>query len=357
MLKKLFEEKFNNKEEIQRELRKIFNFSKASKEEVCKWPYKSILSTSMNNVIDKEIFEDDFFEGVVIKVTYSKFGGGLRFVTDKGKILSCTGTKIKIFNPIYNEYELIELHPTRKGKNFWSLGYIIKEKDYKSLFYKTKEYKDKIVNFYEDKYGKGVKHQSQVEEVKNKIKNTIKVKYGVDWFLCRGKHYSIIEDIMMERFGVDNLFKSEEWKKDHGVNSKSTSKIEIKIIKELLECINFVEPYYHDDKNKQAIIKTDIEGRSYYFLDFYDKHYNIVIEIFGDFWHCNPLKYSKEYYHKIKNKTALEIWEEDRKRQQDIINILNADFFIIWEGEWDKNKEIIKKNILELINKKDGNNM
>lgn len=75
---------------------------------------------------------------------------------------------------------------------------------------------------------------------------------------------------------------------------------------------------------------------------------NTIIEIYGDYWHCNPEIYNEFYYHKQIKKTSKEIWEHDKER----INILKNEGYkviIIWEKDWkkDKNKQIEKiiKNI------------
>lgn len=45
-----------------------------------------------------------------------------------------------------------------------------------------------------------------------------------------------------------------------------------------------------------------------------------IIEYYGDYWHCNPIKYQSDYYHTVIKKTAKEIWERDKKREQELID-------------------------------------
>lgn len=40
----------------------------------------------------------------------------------------------------------------------------------------------------------------------------------------------------------------------------------------------------------------------------------VVIEYFGDYWHCNPAIYGKDFYNKSIKKTAAEKWEADKIR-------------------------------------------
>lgn len=65
---------------------------------------------------------------------------------------------------------------------------------------------------------------------------------------------------------------------------------------------------------------------------------NKIIECFGDYWHCNPLIYSEDYYHKRIKKYARDVWLKDEIR----LNILKNkgyDILIIWEKDYNSNKE------------------
>lgn len=59
---------------------------------------------------------------------------------------------------------------------------------------------------------------------------------------------------------------------------------------------------------------------------------SIIVECYGDYWHCNPNKYHAEYYHSQIKKTAKEIWEYDTNR----VNFINTHGYIticIWESD------------------------
>ena len=73
---------------------------------------------------------------------------------------------------------------------------------------------------------------------------------------------------------------------------------------------------------------------------------NKIIEFYGDYWHCNPIKYDKSYYHKQIGKYAEDIWKYDNER----INILQNNGYvvlIIWENSYIKNKDDVYKKINE----------
>jgi len=76
-----------------------------------------------------------------------------------------------------------------------------------------------------------------------------------------------------------------------------------------------------------------------YTVDLYNKNTNEIMECFGDYWHCNPLKFSSNYYHKHIQLTAEEIWKKDLIR---IINLQNLGYkvSILWEDDWRNPKKI-----------------
>ena len=67
-----------------------------------------------------------------------------------------------------------------------------------------------------------------------------------------------------------------------------------------------------------------------YICDIFIPSLNLIIEFNGDYWHCNPNKYDKDYYHIIKQKKSKDIWEEDQIRVDNIKkNGYNLE--VIWE--------------------------
>jgi hypothetical protein len=68
-------------------------------------------------------------------------------------------------------------------------------------------------------------------------------------------------------------------------------------------------------------------------VDIFIPSCNMVVEFFGDYWHCNPLKYDETYYHTQVHKTAKEIWEYDRKRV-DKLKSAGYSVKIVWEYDF-----------------------
>lgn len=69
---------------------------------------------------------------------------------------------------------------------------------------------------------------------------------------------------------------------------------------------------------------------------------NIVLECNGDYWHCNPIKYEKNYFHKQIRKTAEQIWHRDAQR---IADLESNGFTVVavWECDWTNDPHFFNK--------------
>ena len=94
-----------------------------------------------------------------------------------------------------------------------------------------------------------------------------------------------------------------------------------------------------------------IHCQSMYIPDIVLKDEKLIIECFGDYWHCNPTKYSSEFFHEVIKKTAKEIQEKDN-RKLEYYKSKGFDILVIWESGWNNNKDFYKQRILDEINKK-----
>jgi G:T-mismatch repair DNA endonuclease (very short patch repair protein)/endogenous inhibitor of DNA gyrase (YacG/DUF329 family) len=109
----------------------------------------------------------------------------------------------------------------------------------------------------------------------------------------------------------------------------SSSKPEKKIEK-ILKDMNF------------NVVRTFKVGE--YICDIFVPEFNLIIEYNGDYWHCNPNKYNKDYLHPHKKKTSSEIWEDDRIRVDNIINY-GYTLEVVWESDF--NPELTIQNIIK----------
>lgn len=97
-------------------------------------------------------------------------------------------------------------------------------------------------------------------------------------------------------------------------------------------------------KNKQFCIWSK-QLWSPVFYDLCDSNIKKIIEINGDFWHCNPKTYSPDYINAITKKTSKETWEHDNIKTQEAID-RGFSVLTIWESEFNDNpKEILERAI------------
>ncbi len=100
------------------------------------------------------------------------------------------------------------------------------------------------------------------------------------------------------------------------------------------ELYNLIKKKYKNVKHSFTVDK--------FICDIFIPEKNLIIEYNGDYWHCNPNKYESNYYHKIKNKTAKEIWEYDKNRI-DILKQNGYNLEVIWEYDYNKTPDLIDK--------------
>lgn len=90
-----------------------------------------------------------------------------------------------------------------------------------------------------------------------------------------------------------------------------------------------------EDKGYEVISQFNIGSLKY---DLLIKNKNMLIEYNGDYWHCNPIIYAPDYFHKKKQLLAEEIWKHDFKKRK-IAEEKGYKLFIIWERDYMFNKE------------------
>lgn len=89
--------------------------------------------------------------------------------------------------------------------------------------------------------------------------------------------------------------------------------------------------------------------------DIYIPSINLIIEYFGDYWHCNPNKYDENYFNQKKNMFAKEIWDYDNNKVG-LIKNYDYNLEIVWESDLKySNNKII--NILNEYARKNNSNI
>lgn len=137
---------------------------------------------------------------------------------------------------------------------------------------------------------------------------------------------------------------SEEW--------KEKSKLRAIEILEKNPIIKNTKPQMLVDTvlNKLNIVYQREYNCKYFAIDNYLAEHNLMIEVMGDFWHANPLKYNKENLRDIQKKRI----PRDKAKHTYIRNKYNIEILYLWENDIYNNIELCELLIKEYI-KSNGN--
>ena len=129
-------------------------------------------------------------------------------------------------------------------------------------------------------------------------------------------------------------FKGKTWDEIYGKevadrrrveNSLSMSKKNEVLLKEKRSSLEEkLLPYLTDYENNVQI--------SYYNVDFVNQQTKHIIEVYGDYWHCNPIKYADDFMHHHFKMTAVERRKVDEGRVKHLES-LGYNVTIIWESD------------------------
>lgn len=87
------------------------------------------------------------------------------------------------------------------------------------------------------------------------------------------------------------------------------------------------------------------ENFVYYSIDNYLYECNLIIEVMGDFWHCNPQKYTLDTMREIQKKRV----PKDKAKHTYILNNYGVEILYLWESDIYNNIDVCKKLIQEYI--------
>lgn len=123
-----------------------------------------------------------------------------------------------------------------------------------------------------------------------------------------------------------------------GDSRETKSKNEIELVKELCKIIKIEVP------KTQKYISYN---KKHYAYDF--EYKNKIIEYNGDYWHCNPKMYSKDFIHRTRHITANEIWKNDEAKIK-AAKSFGYDVLVVWESEYLLNKDYVIKKCIKFLN-------
>ena len=182
---------------------------------------------------------------------------------------------------------------------------------------------------------RSVKESSNEKRLKKYV-NTCNIRYGVDNVSKLLKIKNKKKKTFLKNYGVDNIFKDGEFidKMKSRINNMDdtdlrkhlvgiltiSSKPEL-VVKEIL-----------DRNSIEYIQQKFINRRSY---DFQIKDTKILIEVHGDYWHANPIKYKKNdliNYPNNKKLIAEDVWKVDEIKKNNA-NKYGYVVIYVWESD------------------------
>ena len=251
-----------------------------------------------------------------------------------------------------------------------------------------------------EKYGTVCAAQSDI--VREKIKATNISRYGVEWTTQSEIMKQKSRETCLARYGVDYAWESEEVRQNFSEKHKEETGMEwpsqrgfsdelwllLNNADELQAEINALGTlgiatkynttrgtiYRHAAKYNLTFpeinsYEAEIEGwlieQKINFirndriqlkpkeLDFYIPEYKIGIEFQGTYWHMDPKFFAETDYNSSTHKTAQQHWESDIHKLNECLD-KGIELIVIWENDWNSNKEQIKQSILKTINELQG---
>lgn len=96
----------------------------------------------------------------------------------------------------------------------------------------------------------------------------------------------------------------------------------------------------------EDIFYTNEKAFEYYAVDNYLDKYNLIIEVMGDFWHSNPLKYDINNLRDVQRKRI----PKDKAKHTYFKNNYNIEILYLWEDDIYNNLDVCKSLIDKYIN-------
>lgn len=217
-----------------------------------------------------------------------------------------------------------------------------------------------------------IKNRSATEAIclaQEKIQKTCLEKYGDTNVLGKKSPIYIKRNkTILEKYGVLNIFQNKDIVEKIKIGLKKGGNSYEKRMKTMMErygvkgfggYVRSKGSISNFNKNVYKILKdNDIDYQPEFWLRdeknkiyFYDiKIKNIILELHGDYWHCNPKIFNKNFYNKSLKMYAEEKWKYDLNKKKLAIK-RGYDYIVIWENDFNKNKGVVNEIIENKINK------
>jgi len=188
------------------------------------------------------------------------------------------------------------------------------------------------------------KERLSIEQYQN-FRNSMKGIFSLFWYI---KKYGEIEGNIKYTERCKNVSKNSYFKKYNSFNKMNWSAISQKLFWKIYEKIKIkYNKIYFGELNHEFSCGVHLTN-----FDFVVDDIKKIIEFNGDKFHANPEKYkSIDIPLKFLNKKAEDIWKNDKIKIQKAKD-RGYDIKIVWESEYNKNKEDVLLKCVEFIENK-----
>lgn len=278
-----------------------------------------LVKSQKSNVIGDIVFSENsqfsFLEEVAANKKSGKVFNNLKLKIDEN-LFSLSSVLAEFQCEKCFTQKNVHLHPSRDLTTFNSL---MCEKCYKSEFYKTEEYQDKIKSTMLEKYGET--SPIRVPEIKKRIAKTMIERYGVPYSAMNDELRQKSVQTTREKYGASMLFGSSFIELEFGEDLKE-------ICEKLGLCVIRSSQWQKSIKIDNRVIIPD----------FFIEEISLCVEFFGDYFHGNPEIYSANQLIGFKRETRE---ERNLKDEERILKLKEAgiDTIVIWENSYKKRKD------------------
>ena len=224
------------------------------------------------------------------------------------------------------------------------------------------------IEFYQKKYPE-LSYEEQLELLNNhkkNIKTTLQDKTKqpkcTEYWIAKGYTKEEAKEIIsksqatftlkncIEKYGEEEGTKifnerQKKWQKSlrknfekYGDGRSNSSEFAYDMINQICERLSLNKP------KKEKYIR-DKNGNCYAYDFCLNKK---IIEFNGDYWHANPKIYNEDFINKVKNMSALEIWEYDNNKKICAENH-GYEILYIWELDYNQSREDTINKCIEFL--------
>ena len=172
---------------------------------------------------------------------------------------------------------------------------------------------------------------------------TVKERYGVDNIRKSEVFQETRRKTMLDKYGVTNAIFLPTYERCTGRRSKLQQKVEGWLQEGQIQ-------FEVEVPNKFRLFNEMLQKEYNPIVDILLEEYKLVIEVYGDRWHANPVKYSKSdiiprWDGEV---TAEHIWELDKTRTSQIESF-GYRVIVLWENDIISHPEKTKQSLFNLI--------